>query len=205
MEDHVNSPLATQGTELQDDRTQRSISPLSRTEDHRRIKEKKQHRIDIDTPQDHESMLEQSRNAEELGMGTEKGSRHTRVANRWSRLAADWWIWELCAVLSSLISLVAIVLILRLHEGRPLPDWPFSISINTLISIFATIMSATMLMPIAEGISQAKWHWFQQYHPLKDMEVYDQASRGPWGALKLLWDIRWRLGLLSECPKVWGC
>lgn len=95
-------------------------------------------------------------------------------------------------MLVSLLSMLAIVLVLRLHEGRPLPTWPFSITINSLVSVFATIMKATMLVPIAAGISQAKWHWFRQLHPLNDIEVYDQASRGPWGALKLLWNIRWR-------------
>lgn len=200
MEDHVNFRFSAQGMELQDDRTQRSISPLSRTssvmsrqnEDHRRIEAHQQHQIEITTPQDHQSILEQSKNYEELDMPMEKGSKRTRAMGRWSRLATDWWIWELSAMLSSLISLVAIVLVLRLHEGRPVPDWPFSITINSMISIFATIMSATMLVPIAESISQAKWQWFQQHHALKDMEVYDQASRGPWGALKMLWRVRWR-------------
>lgn len=92
----------------------------------------------------------------------------------------------------SLICLVAIILILRLHDGRPLPEWPFSITINALVSVFATLMGATMLMPIAEGISQAKWHWFQDIHTLSDIELYDRASRGPYGALKMLWGIRWR-------------
>lgn len=200
MEDHVNFQFPAQGMKLQDDRTQRSISPLSRTssvlggrnEDHRRIEEHKQHQIEITTPPDHQSILEQSENYEELDMPTGKGSEHTRAMDRWSRLPTDWWIWELLALLCSVISLVAIVLVLRLHEGRPVPDWPFSITINSLLSIFATIMSATMLVPIAEGIGQGKWHWFQQYHALRDMEVYDQASRGPWGALKMLWGIRWR-------------
>lgn len=186
--------------ELQDDGTQRSISPLSRTssvmsrrnEDHRRIEEHKQHNIEITMPPDHQWILGQLRNYEELDMPTLKGSKHTRATGRWSRLATDWWIWELFAMISSLISFVAIVLVLRLHEGRPVPDWPFSITISSMISIFATIMSATMLVPIAEGISQAKWHWFQQYHVLRDMDVYDQASRGPWGSLKMLWGIRWR-------------
>ncbi len=95
-------------------------------------------------------------------------------------------------MLVSLLSMVAIVLVLRLHEGRPLPTWPFSITINSLVSVFTTIMKATMLVPIAAGISQMKWHWFQQHHVLNDIEVYDEASRGPWGGLKLLWSIRWR-------------
>lgn len=115
-----------------------------------------------------------------------------RSLSRGRRFATDWWTWELCAILTSLISLAAIVLVLLLHEGRPLPDWPWSITINSLVSIFATIMSGTMLVPVAAGIGQAKWHWFQKDHALSDIEIYDQASRGPWGALKMVWQIRWR-------------
>ena len=85
-----------------------------------------------------------------------------------------------------------IILILYLHEGRPLPEWPLSITINSLVSVFSAIMSAAMLLTNAEIMSQGKWHWFTgERHPLKDMDVFDQASRGPWGAFKMLWSIRW--------------
>lgn len=49
----------------------------------------------------------------------------------------------------------------------------------SLIYVFITIMSATMLVTIEECISQAKWQWFREYRALKDIKVYDQASRGP--------------------------
>ena len=152
-----------------------------------------EHRLKTEMPQDHDPMLEPSRN-EEDDRDNKKPSKHGRATDRWSRHATDFWLWELCATVTSLLSLVAIVLILRLHEGRPLPAWPLSITINSLISIFSTIMRWTLLVPIAAGIGQAKWHWFQQYHTLGDVEVYDQASRGPMGALKMLWCIRWRWG-----------
>ena len=183
MEDHVNSRFSAQDWERQGDAAQRNISPVSRAsfvsgrgkEPHERMEERKQDHLETEVLQDHG-----------LNMLTKESS------NRWSRIATYQWIWELCALLVSLLSLVAIVLILRLREERPLPDWPVSITINALISIFATVMSATMSVPIAAGVSQAKWSWFQQYHALSDVEVYDQASRGPWGALKMLWNIRWR-------------
>lgn len=41
-----------------------------------------------------------------------------------------------------------------------------------------------------EGIGQLKWQWFKTSHPLYDLQKYDEASRGPWGALKLLRSIR---------------
>jgi len=42
------------------------------------------------------------------------------------------------------------------------------------------------------SISQSKWLWYRQDepHPLKDIQLFDDASRGPWGAVVLLFSIR---------------
>jgi len=190
MQGAVDSSPPTPAAEQIGDSLQRSISPLSSTssvsdgrdQHHQEREDDKQQQIETDLLQHHKSTVPTK----------ESSTRTVTTADRWTHFTTDRWIWEICAMLVSLLSMLAIVLVLRLHEGRPLPTWPFSITINSLVSVFATIMKATMLVPIAAGISQAKWHWFRQLHPLNDIEVYDQASRGPWGALKLLWNIRWR-------------
>lgn len=54
-------------------------------------------------------------------------------------------------------------------------------------------MKTTILFCAAEIISQSKWIWFhRQPQWLSDVGLYDQASRGPSGALSMLWHIRWR-------------
>ena len=200
--------------------TQRSVSPLSHTssglggptldhrgrvhadmgsdsesgtaqDHHERVHADMESDSESGTAQDHQSILERSRDNEKLAPAT-KDSRYTRATSLWSRLKTDWWIKEISAMLISILSLLCIVVILRIHEGRRLPDWPFSITINSLVSIFSTIMGMTILVPLEQCISQAKWHWFQEYHPLADMDMYDQGSRGPWGALRMLWGIRWK-------------
>lgn len=50
----------------------------------------------------------------------------------------------------AVVALVAIVTVLETHKGRPLPDWPFSISINALVSIIAVILKGAMMIPVAE-------------------------------------------------------
>ena len=180
--------------------TQRSVSPLSDAssglsgpslDHHGRVHADMRSDSESGTAQDHQSMLKKSRDNEKLAPAT-KDSRITRMTSVWSRLETDWWIKEIGAMLISILSLLCIVTILRMHEGRPLPDWPFSITINSLVSIFSTIMGMTILVSLEECISQAKWHWFQEYQPLVDMDMYDRGSRGPWGALRMLWDIRWK-------------
>lgn len=61
------------------------------------------------------------------------------------------WLTEILAYFVSLIALAAIIITLATHDGHPLPDWPFRISINALISVFAVILKATMMIPVAEG------------------------------------------------------
>ena len=187
--------------------TQRSVSPLSHIssgssgpslDHHERIHAYMGSDSKSGTVQDLQSMLERSKDNAKLAH-VAKDSRYARATTFWSRLETDWWITEISAILISILSLLCIVVILRIHEGRPLPDWPLSITINSLVSIFSTIMGMTLLVPLEQCIGQAKWHWFQDYRPLADMDTFDRGSRGPWGALRMLWDIRWKCAVCSGC------
>lgn len=189
MEDH----------EIQDTHTQRSVSPLSHTssrcsehgQDCGSIHVHRQLDTESGTAPSYQPKLGWPIDNDKLEPSIEDTKR-TRGTHNWSRFETDWWMKELGALLLSFSSLLCIILILRIHEGRPLPDWPLSITINSLVSIFSTIMGMTLVVPLAECISQAKWLWFQHHHPLSDMEVYDRGSRGPWGALEMLWIFRFR-------------
>jgi hypothetical protein len=96
------------------------------------------------------------------------------------------WLVELTSLILAVIAFAAIIITLMLHQDRPIPKWPSLISINTLVSIFTAILKASMLLPIAEGVSQLKWLWFREIRPLIDLERFDSASRGPWGCFLLL-------------------
>ena len=95
---------------------------------------------------------------------------------------------------------MAIILILFKYNGHPVLDLPRVITVNAILAICSTTMTSALSVPIALSISQAKWNWFHddqgQGKPLSDLEVYDQASRGPWGALVMLGKIRWRCSRL---------
>jgi hypothetical protein len=46
-----------------------------------------------------------------------------------------------------------------------------------------------MLLAVSAAISQFKWLEYQgsgKARSLQDIQVYDSASRGPWGALEML-------------------
>lgn len=50
------------------------------------------------------------------------------------------------------------------------------------------------MIPVCACISQSQWAWFANGtpRPLYDFELIDQASRGAWGSLILLWRFRFR-------------
>ncbi|KAJ0165680.1 hypothetical protein CTA2_10388 [Colletotrichum tanaceti] len=96
-----------------------------------------------------------------------------------------WWV-EMLSSLLALGCIIAIVIILSLHQGKPLPDWPALISVNSLTAIFTAVFKASLILPIAEGLGQLKWNWFHRPQKLADVALFDNASRGPWGSLLLI-------------------
>lgn len=49
-----------------------------------------------------------------------------------------------------------------------------------------------MLMVVGQGLGQLKWQHFERRpRRLLDFDVFENASRGPWGSLRLLYHINW--------------
>ncbi len=67
-------------------------------------------------------------------------------------------------------------------SNKPLSHWKIPIAPNSLIAIFSTIAKSALIYPISECIGQLKWHYFEKSRMLQDIEEFDRATRGPWGA-----------------------
>jgi hypothetical protein len=63
-----------------------------------------------------------------------------------------WWLWELFACFVTLCALIGIVVVLARFNNNPLPNWPYHIGINSLISVFTTLLKAAMLLVLTEGL-----------------------------------------------------
>ncbi|KAI9698028.1 MAG: hypothetical protein M1836_004381 [Candelina mexicana] len=114
-------------------------------------------------------------------------------ANRWCNwnFVQNWWLWEILSLVTSIGATAGIVGVLLHFDSRPLPKWPYSITLNALISVLATISKAALLLPISEALSQLKWLWFRTGRkPLDDFDKFEQASRGPWGSARLFFQLR---------------
>ncbi|ORY17431.1 hypothetical protein BCR34DRAFT_474758 [Clohesyomyces aquaticus] len=94
------------------------------------------------------------------------------------------WILEIVSWLISALCMVAIIGILIGVQNRPNPKWALSFTLNAL----AKIASAALVLPASEALGQLKWMWFGRGESKKmmDFEVFDNASRGPWGSVLLL-------------------
>lgn len=69
---------------------------------------------------------------------------------RWARLR-NWWLELLCLVVVT-AALIAITFTLFTHQNRPLPEWPYSVSVNTVVAVYVVILKGAMLLIITEGI-----------------------------------------------------
>ncbi|KAI1109789.1 hypothetical protein F5Y14DRAFT_431108 [Nemania sp. NC0429] len=104
-----------------------------------------------------------------------------------TRTESWWWWWEIGGSILSIISIGLVIPVLKIVDDKPLETWAYSIRPNSLISILTTISKSSMTVSTASCLSQLKWDHFQ-YHsnPLDHLQIYDDASRGPWGSLLLL-------------------
>jgi hypothetical protein len=106
---------------------------------------------------------------------------------------SDYWILELASIVGSFLVMIAIILVLWVYDHKPIPEWPYGITINSVLSWLSQIMNTTMLGVVANCLGQAKWLSFSKKdRALADMSAYDSASRGVIGCIMFGWttDIR---------------
>lgn len=65
----------------------------------------------------------------------------------------NWWL-GIGACFLFISAMIAIVVTLLPHQGKPSPQWPYHISVNSLISIYVVILKATVLLVTAEGLGE---------------------------------------------------
>lgn len=113
----------------------------------------------------------------------------TKSPSKRATITSTWWLECICLFLM-IGALVAVAITVQKYEGMPQPRWRYSITVNTLIAVYTVIITAAMVKILSSGLSQLKWLWYRKQRSLGDMEYWDQATRGPWGSMLLLWRLR---------------
>lgn len=112
----------------------------------------------------------------------------------------EWWVeWrlEVLSGMLSILSLVGTVVTLKSNQGKPLPQWPFDISINALISIYSVVLKICITFVIQSCISQQQWVWFASERQLYDAALFESARQGPYGSAVWIWVHRLRQPLTT--------
>lgn len=100
---------------------------------------------------------------------------------------------EISTMALCLAAVVTSTVLLFYADGRPLTDYNFFISFNTLISILSAIARATLAFAVGSCLGQWKWNWFSRRSGTPAMFAsFEDASRGPWGSFWLLYRLRAR-------------
>ncbi|KAI7788942.1 hypothetical protein LA080_005044 [Diaporthe eres] len=80
-------------------------------------------------------------------------------------------------------------------------------SINALLSIYALVFKSAIAYVVTSCVGQLQWAWFSSdSRPLSDVVLFDNAGRGPWGLLAMLWAHRLRqpLAILAAVIMISG-
>ncbi|KAI8935466.1 hypothetical protein NX059_008036 [Plenodomus lindquistii] len=101
------------------------------------------------------------------------------------------WLLEIISWIFSAICMGAVIGVLLYLKDDPLAKWPLAektgVTLNAYISILSKMAGASLILPVSEALGQLKWSWFQQNSKqMWDFEIFDNASRGPWGSILLL-------------------
>jgi hypothetical protein len=116
------------------------------------------------------------------------------------RKAKAGWRLENAGLTFSSISFVALLILLFKENGKPLDNWTFFFSLNTVASILSTGMKAPLAFVVGSCLGQWKWIWFKKRPgPIACFLDFDEASRGPSGCIPLLY--RLKSLFVSACTK----
>lgn len=132
------------------------------------------------------------RRSRTMGSASVKPVR-SRFHYLFTKFVIEWWLLELASWIFSAMSVITIIGVLWYYDGKALPQWGLGITLNSFISIFSNLARAALILPTAEALGQLKWNWFNgESKTMMDFEIFDSASRGPWGAFLLLLRTRGR-------------
>ena len=107
-----------------------------------------------------------------------------------------WWK-ELLASVVATGAIIVTFATLYHYQGKPLPEWPDRISINAVLSVYMLLLRAGVAVVVAAVLARQKWSWFGSDRPLYDIALFDEATRGAWGSLRLIQRVHFRYLITS--------
>ncbi|KAF4466235.1 hypothetical protein FALBO_6904 [Fusarium albosuccineum] len=132
------------------------------------------------------------RNIASSSKNSAKNATHSPLSQRQkgrSNIPLTWSL-ELALLLLAAGLLATLFAILYTHDHHEMPNWDNSnngITLNALVALLATIYRAALGYVALQVMAQLKWNWVTaQFRPMRDVQRFDDASRGAWGSIQLL-------------------
>jgi len=117
-----------------------------------------------------------------------------------SNLFKGWeesWVLEIAVLCFGCSAFASVGILLSFYSGRRLDVWTFSVSLSTIISTLSTASRLSLVFVLGACLGQAKWNWFHRNEEsLAVFVLHEEAAKGPWGSLKLIWWAKFRYVLL---------
>ncbi|KAJ0114992.1 hypothetical protein J7T55_001399 [Diaporthe amygdali] len=120
--------------------------------------------------------------------------------HRWS---STWWWQEIISIIASFGCMIAVVVILRTMQDKQMDHWTFFVGISSFLlwDVFAEPRN----IGIAACIGQWKWVYISsKRRRLLDIDIIEDASRGPLGSLQMIATIPWGWATLGAIITVLG-
>ena len=104
------------------------------------------------------------------------------------------WIWETLSFSAAIALYGVFFYLLFRYDNQLVTSWEednpnissLFKTLPSMVSFITTLMRGFVLFPVASAIGQWKWHYLRRTRRLLSMELMDGASRGYWGAARLL-------------------
>lgn len=143
------------------------------------------------------SSLHSEHELSNLRGGSEPGRGTTRSEPSLKDLVLRWWPWELTMGSLALAAFASLVIVLAVEDGTPSRRFG-PLTLNAIDTILTTVIGSALMEVVGASLCQNLWNHFGQYRkqlngrnlnvvrPARDLNLFDEASRGPAGSLELL-------------------
>ncbi|KAI0473743.1 hypothetical protein GGR56DRAFT_547729 [Xylariaceae sp. FL0804] len=148
--------------------------------------------MDYDYRYDHDIEAE----AESADESTDLSIPSPRELERTVLSTIGWWKEEYFFCVVALATAAALIALLYLFDGKLQPDWNSDLQFSTVVIFIMTAFRLSLKAVIENCVSQAAWIWVSSFRKgktearLEDFKMFDDASRGLWGSIVLLWRMR---------------
>jgi len=145
--------------------------------------------------QDHDDGLPSTARSKLIASDSERAEteKDNKAKQRKDNSIARWRV-ELIAATIAVVGIITLVAVLAKFDKQPQQEYHFirnqTYTLNAIVALIATVTRVAMGVTLGSALSQCMWNWFvdksRDGTALNNLTLFDQASRGAWGSIKLL-------------------